>query len=70
MTRNLKPYGERPTPTPEEAQALMRLCIGRLFRLASRPAQPDDDEQEQYDHLRRVALDCAEVLGITARRGP
>lgn len=63
MTATLKPYGERPRPTPDEARVLMRLCIGRLFRLASRPEQPGDDEQ--YEHLRRVAMDCAEVLGIS-----
>lgn len=63
MTATLKPYGERPRPTPDEARVLMRLCIGRLFLLAARPTQPGDDEQ--YDHLRRVARDCAEVLGIS-----
>ena len=48
----------------EEASAALSLAIGKLFRIASRPAQEGD--VGAYLHLRGVALDAAEVLRISA----
>ena len=48
--------------TNTEANALMPLIIGRLFKLASRPAQPSD--AAEFQKLRALALDCGEALGI------
>ncbi len=42
----------------EERDAIMRLVVGRLARLASRPSQPGDIAQ--FEACRRVAM---EVLG-------
>jgi hypothetical protein len=43
--------------TPEETAAV-RLALGRIFRLLSRPTQPGD--AEQYEECRRVILDVIE----------
>lgn len=42
------------------ADAVMRLAVGHIFRLASRPEQPGDIEK--YESARRVILCCSEVL--------
>lgn len=46
----------------EEAQTALRLSIGRLFRMASRPAEPGD--AATFHDCRRTALDAAEALGM------
>jgi hypothetical protein len=46
----------------EEADTVMRLALGRIFRLGSRPEQPGDGEQ--YEAARRAALGAADALGI------
>ncbi len=51
-----------PYVTPEEAQQIMPLVIGRLFRLASRPSQPEDIRE--YEKLRAVGMACGEALAI------
>jgi hypothetical protein len=43
----------------EERRALVSLAIGRIFRLASRPAQEGD--VDAYEEARRVVLDLVEV---------
>jgi hypothetical protein len=47
-----------------EAKAVMRLALGRIFRLLSRPAQPGD--VAVYEQARAMALNAAEVLGHAA----
>lgn len=47
-----------------EARVAMRLAIGRLFRLGSRPAQAGDEKQ--YFDCRAVVMEAAEVLGLNA----
>lgn len=45
-----------------EAREAMRLAIGRILRIASRPEQPGD--LEEYAKAREVAMEAAEVLGV------
>jgi hypothetical protein len=52
-----------PRVTPEEAQRIMPLVIGRLFKIASRPSQPGDIDE--YEKLRHVAMVCGEALETT-----
>lgn len=47
-----------------EARVAMRLAIGRLFRLGSRPEQPGDEKQ--YLDCRAVVMEAGEVLGLNA----
>ena len=42
-----------------ETPLAVRLAIGRIFSLASRPEQPGD--VEQYERCRAVILDCSEA---------
>lgn len=51
----------------EEAEVALDLALGRLFKLCSRPEQPGDIEQ--YEKLRAVAMEAAEVLGIDSTPG-
>ena len=44
----------------EEAEGLMRLAIGRLFSVASRPERPGD--AAEFFRCRGAVLDAAEVL--------
>lgn len=53
-----------PTVSPEEARQIMPLVVGRLFRLASRPAEPGDDLE--YAKIRAVGMACGEALRIGA----
>jgi hypothetical protein len=43
--------------------AEVQLALGRIFLLASRPAQPGD--VEQYERARKVVLDAADEFQIT-----
>jgi len=45
-----------------EAEVALRLAIGRIFRLASRPKRNGD--AQKYEDARRIALEAADVLGI------
>ena len=38
----------------EERDRVMQLALGRIFRLASRPAQPGD--VEEYERCRRIIM--------------
>lgn len=44
----------------EEAEGVMRLAIGRLLRIASRPERPGD--AEEFFRCRGAVLDAAVVL--------
>jgi hypothetical protein len=44
--------------TDDERRAVMNLAIGRLFRLAARPAQPGDDKE--FFEIRRIVMACSE----------
>lgn len=46
----------------EEAEQLMNLAIGRIFRLGSRPFQEGDIEL--YEEAKRVCLHAGEFLGL------
>lgn len=46
----------------DEAHALMRAAIGRLFRLGSRAEQPGD--AEQFAKIRSAVLDAGDALGL------
>lgn len=56
------------TMTQAEAELAMRLAIGRLLRLGSRPAQPGD--AAQFHALRHVVFEAAEALGRPTDYGP
>jgi hypothetical protein len=43
--------------TPEERTAAVRLAMGRILKLGSRPAQPGD--VEEYERCRLVILACS-----------
>ena len=43
----------------------VRLALGRIFRLMSRPAQPGD--AEQYEACRALILDASEGIDVTDR---
>lgn len=44
---------------PWELHALERLCLGRLFKLGSRPTQ--DGDLAQYEDCRRILMLCHEA---------
>lgn len=46
----------------DEAKVVMRLALGRIFRLMGRPTQPGD--VAVYEHARAAAREAAEVLGF------
>lgn len=48
--------------TDEERHAAVRLALGRIFRLASRPQQPGD--AEDYERCRAVILDCTDPVAL------
>lgn len=48
--------------TREEADLAMRLAIGRVMRMMSRPEQPGD--AEMFHACRAIVQEAAEVLGI------
>ena len=62
-----------------ERNAIVRLALGRIFRLASRPAQPGDIEQ--YENARHAILvacddapfavgpDCSSNIALHRGRG-
>lgn len=55
-------------PTEEQlAQLAIRLAVGRLLRLGSRPEQPGD--AAQFQACRSVALEAAELLGRDTSAG-
>ena len=43
---------------PEERAQIAHLALGRIFRLASRPAQPGD--AEVYEHCRALVMASSE----------
>lgn len=49
-----------PDPSPE-----VRLALGRLFRMLSRPWQPGDDAV--YSKCRAIILDAADEAGISTK---
>lgn len=48
------------TMTVAEAQLLMEMALGRLFRIGSRPFQDGDDAE--YEKCRAAAMEAYEVL--------
>lgn len=46
--------------TREELETLVKLALGRIFRLGSRPTQPGD--VEQYEFCRSLIMDATELL--------
>ena len=47
------------SPCDEETNALVRLAIGRLFRIMSRPYQ--DGDVAEYERCRGIILDHADA---------
>jgi hypothetical protein len=43
----------------QEAEQMMRLALGRLFRIGSRPYQQGDDEQ--FEMCRRAVMEAAPI---------
>jgi hypothetical protein len=48
--------------TTREAEQLLELCIGRIMRMGSRPAQPGDEAE--YDRYRSLAIKAGEALYV------
>jgi LAS superfamily LD-carboxypeptidase LdcB len=45
-----------------EAEQLLELCIGRILRMGSRPAQ--DTDADEFDRLSKLAKKAGEVLYV------
>lgn len=49
--------------TPDELDTLVKMSIGRIFKLMSRPFQEGDIEQ--FEKAKSVIMSCAEALGMS-----
>ena len=47
--------------TPEELRQVSRLIVGRLFRMASRPSEPED--ARVFEELKFLAREVSAALG-------
>lgn len=49
-------------PTQADKDKVIELCLGRLFRLGSRPTQPGD--VEEYERIRTMVMDLADPVTL------